>query len=588
MSFSNSRPSPPAGRDSALTRLRWYKIPSFVWLLCAATAPVQIHGRRASKNLQVLASSFLETPDGDTSDMLRNISSQMASIDNRLSRIEEGRVSKLAGKFGGSADQDPRPVGKLDKRSKMMMSLEQERVVASTTACLLMGFLALTMCVLYLLNFPDRQVRNYSYKMLSACFSILCAVLIEKAQFGNLFQKVIFKKSIGRMHLHAWPLLFSQFALDFTYFGAWLTALSYLMMKFQNSRVDTYAWSHLVSHEVAFVGIQMFAAPQATIANEKQKAGAGFGELFQLLIGFTLGSALFLVFVLAVAKKLRHRARHREAAQASLPEAPGGGTASGEGGAHAPDTGHGDLQHEGGHHSWPSVALEGELEACAIILSLLTRQVILLFITGRVPSKKGDFEDHTFEHFCGLFVTIFIVVLLIVVVTKLTAHSEHHHEHSMYDHVLEFVFQYLSFLLAWVLIAFCTWSIQSMLSDKTLMFTSVAAAVTFPLMFFVITLDFLCDHGWLSEHSAEVFIEACGLTIGISWEKSFAVAIDTINGMHNGSIRYMVSVELGLCLGLCLMVLPAWRAYIAPHAAEPVPARGAKLGIEAAAGHAAH
>jgi len=439
------------------------------------------------------------------------------------------------------------------------------RMVATTTAILLMFFVAFMMCIAYMLNYPDPQVMSLSYKLISACIAILCAVLVEKAQFGKFSNYVVIGMVLGD-DIHQIHNELELFCVNLVFFLFWVVVLSVALKVNNHSHETLYAIRLFVSHEVAFVGIHMLAGPQERFSLRIKRAEWG-GAVVRL---FHFGYIWGVMGLLSLISLLGNFARTKVHPPSNPSERNADGAALADG--------HTEQSHQTWPEMWKEEASEGEDEATAIILSFLTRQSILLCITGRIPTVKGDFGVHPDQCFGTLFGSIFISLALLVLMKKMVDgnemhESEQHHVPSIRERFAQSWVSYLAFLVSWQTLSLCRWMMQRMIKEQTLMFVTTAGWVSFPLIMAIIGFDFLSDEGWLHDNTALVFIECSGLIIGISWEKAFAMAIDTINHAHVGSVSACIITEMCLCGGLCALLLPGWRWYICPVACKPIPER---------------
>jgi len=90
------------------------------------------------------------------------------------------------------------------------------------------------------------------------------------------------------------------------------------------------------------------------------------------------------------------------------------------------------------------------------------------------------------------------------------------------------------------------------------------------MLLVLIITDQVVDRRLLGERVGLCAINCAGFVIGFAWEVAFAVAIDTV--AHEKAIY-----TIGVCLGLAMIIIPAWRFYIVPNAMQPVPPRNFPL-----------
>lgn len=445
-------------------------------------------------------------------------------------------------------------------------------------ATLLLGFVAFSMCIVYMLYFPDPQVQSYSAKMMSSVISIMCAVLIEKAQFGVFFNGVIIKGIFGSGDWGV-GLFLKEFCVNFVIFLLWVISISVFMKRNRDSHEGMFATNQLLSHEAAFVGIEMIITPQAELFELKQDT-LGFYHIFFYYLASFAGVSMLLIFMSRTLGFFRKKATMAQpetlpealAQQHALPRPGDDVHEQAHGEQHLEDDcGHGFGAHHHGEPHWVIESEEAEEECAAIILSLMTRQITLFCILGRIPTKKGDFGVHVRSDFGYLFGAIVVTLVLLVIFNKAYLVCENT---SWWKPKLIFLKHYLAFTVGWLFLSFSRWSVQTVILDKTLMFITNAVCLSVPLVLAIVLIDFLCDEGWMSENSAMIFISCAALCIGLSWECAFACSIDTIKTLnHSRMLSADISIEVGLCLGLCGLLLPGWRAFVVPKAASPVPQR---------------
>jgi len=520
----------------------------------------------------------------------RSLFTHFSDIEARLGIIEEELLDGVSGEKGGNRSEDGQdeehrsPIWEMmggtgikGKKKKCTLDKSQEHIVTVTTASLLIGFVAFAMCLVYMLNFPDPQVQSYSFKMMSSVTSIMCAVLIEKAQFGCFFNGVVIQGIFGSGD---WGIgkFIKEFLVNFVIFLLWVVSISVVMKKNKDSHQGMFAANQLLSHEAAFVGIEMIITPQADLFAAKQ-ADLGNPLILVCYLSSFAGSSILLVAVFRLLEHFRHKAVQAEKdaaaeALAQQPVQPGPEAATLEQ-AHDEQFEEHDEHGFGAHHDhgephWVIESEEAEEECAAIILSLMTRQIILFCILGRVPTKKGDFARHDRPDFGFLFGAIIITLVLLIINGKVSTSFQ---ETCWLKHKLIFMKHYLAFTVGWLVLSLARWSVQTVVMDKTLMFITTAVGLSVPLVLTIVLVDFLCDEGWISENSAMIFISCSALCIGLSWECAIASSIDTINKVTGDSLVSNIAVEIMLCCGLCLLLLPGWKAYVVPKACAPLPKR---------------
>lgn len=553
----------------------------------------------------------------------------------------------LSGKIG---------VAEADKQLEYMEGHEthgemrhDEKLVGLVVAMLLLGFVTFDLCILYMVNYPDAQVRSYSYKMVSQCLSILCAVLLQSIQMGFfkeflLLQWIMGIKPEGHEledellnQEHAEELAhghipFGQeaamFVVSFLLFICWFVLITYLSRKHRGNHDSLFAVNALVSHAAAFVFIHAFSNLQENLAigdgKHWRKSNYLLAPLFcmGLLRLLTAFSGYVREYYLAPEASEKHEpapaasksppalptiaeadAAKEEDLQQSEAEASNVEANADEAQA-ASSTGAGseetkldsnpeavtepsdavaarpsltDMSHGHDAEDWREHVAEAEDEMCAIAIAYFIRQASLMFICGRVPFEDGDFEEHTDEMFHYFILTIFVWVVFLIGVTYYIRHSDiDQHENFTLTSTWRFI-KFLQILFAMTIAWHCQslgrWCIQPWVHHTALQFVVSAFALSPVCVVTVVLIDKMADHRLMYEATAEILILGAGLLIGFAWEKAFHMAIHTVIHFSSNLQVAPEAFEICLCLTLVLILLPAWRYFIMPYAAMPVPER---------------
>jgi hypothetical protein len=170
---------------------------------------------------------------------------------------------------------------------KHVTKMSKQTIVSVVVALLLLGFVMFDFCVLYMVNYPDEQVRSYSYKLVSQTISVLCAVLVETAQLDFFIKGLLFK-GIAKLHKlngnhdqkhvlddvndhddeHYWPEFFTCLGM----FMVWFIAISIMSRHFRSSVENLFMVNAVVAHEAAFVCIHTFGHMEEHVAHQSDKA----------------------------------------------------------------------------------------------------------------------------------------------------------------------------------------------------------------------------------------------------------------------------------------------------------------------------
>lgn len=478
---------------------------------------------------------------------------------------------------------------------------------------LLLGFVAFDMCVLYMLNYSDPQVKSFAYKLVSQCIAIFCALLTQVAT-TKIFVRGL--ELYPLQMIYAEPIKQTQGMQEFgllVSFVFWFAMVSVSMFKTRNSEEDSHAAKGLIMHVAAFAALDLFAFYQTNYSRfffadaSGKSAGANPLTLVFYMLSPVLGLLFFALFGVMTNKirKSLMRKDHEEDEH-----------------AHSE---HAVVAHHDPH--WVHVAKECEIEAAAIAISFLFRQLVLLACTNALPDKSGNIKDPAAARAMEIMVVALFSAQICIsysaaVVEDLSpshghghghghgdghadGHGDHHdehedgheghgHGHSKVAEIMEFLQALAGFALSWCLLSLFLYYIKSHVKFPANTKLLMAAAISPFTALFTIVLDKCADWGIMREKFAVKLVECIGLMTGLAWEKAFLSSIDAVSkddiiGLDDlqdawvgmaparfaGVTRQIKVGEALLFFFLLLLVLPAWKWYIVPSAAAPVPPRNA-------------
>jgi len=206
-----------------------------------------------------------------------------------------------------------------------------ESTTSSLVTFMLFGFLFLNFTILGLLNSDDLQVRCYSYKLLSTCIVVFCALAV------NQVQHKFFHWMLEKMELHGCLETILLFV-----FVCWFFSINFTGYHLRASHEDRFAAMGLLEHVAAFVLMEMLAEMQEYQAEEYEHAGHGHEEsivmvgdlrldMIRLYVAYPFMVAAFIrcwqfvTFFLRrylAAKHLRQEEEEARAAAAAQPPPP--------------------------------------------------------------------------------------------------------------------------------------------------------------------------------------------------------------------------------------------------------------------------
>jgi hypothetical protein len=419
-------------------------------------------------------------------------------------------------------------------------------------AIMLVGAIAFMMVIFYLVNWPDKDIQYYSYNTVSASISIFTAVLLYSALTNCL--KYLLLPSLGTYG----PLI-----LESGHFVFWFASLQILTAvlsgamseevpdpkEIEDERVrekvkavweqrelNLKCWATLATHVAAFAAIGCFVEIQQL----QLFSSNPLMSLLCLPIGLLITTALT-----RISDMVRYRI-----------------SLLGDG-------------HVGrSEEIWDREAEEAENDIVSLSLSFLTLQCIRFAISGSLPGLNGFGSDDSVN--VGLtgdgasmtMIVLLCVAALMVVMTLAGGFFFNKTYGKLADYegldkratLVGILFT--SMLFAWsMLFAFKALAGVS-ISELPPMMQSVSIALAVSLVAFsaIFILDKIAD---TTDHKGDLLemliclIESQGLLVGLAWEASFDVAVDTICGD---------APLLNLCLsiGICAIVIPANYSYIIP------------------------
>jgi len=462
----------------------------------------------------------------------------------------------------------------------------REHLVGQVVACLLLAFMAVGAGMLYLLNYPDAQVRNYAVKLVSVVFSIFTAVLLEKIQLSFIKREIV----MVAIHEHVAPkgssiAVWIEFGIALALTLMWFTAISLLAFVYRRSKTNLFAVKALVAHETAFVGIHCFGYfEKYVIVNWVLDKTPDWIDV-SIYIAFPVlcygGFRCFQECTEVFRMTLKRRFDDPPADPAHSPQEETEQSPQEEieqKGSHEPTQGtsssslglaHNDHGHE---DRFVHLSREAENDAIALIASFLIRQGILFWVTGRVPSLKGDVAQNPTSELCAILgIVVFFTVIIVLVqrLRNIRGRSLGQGDLGLLLEKLHF-WQFLSCMtIGWCILSLCQWCLQRCLAHMACWSVGSAVMVTPMAVLVLISVDALGDKQMVDKDLESCAVNGCGLLIGFAWEVAFAGAIDTLSS----DTKMQLTSNIGLCSILIAIIFPAWRFYVLPLAALPPPRR---------------
>jgi len=471
--------------------------------------------------------------------------------------------------------------------------------IGTTTAVMLLGFVAFVMALFYLINWHDMDIRLYTWTIISATVSIFCAVLLFSA-IAETFTWVLWDSTLVHFGLFLVLWIVTQFLL--LYFkddnaarlrgeaaeidsarisedkdGSRSEEEGKQLIKAPSNKVDPEghdpkslaveelpniplkAFGTIFAHITGFAAIKCFGTAQVN-----PKFLFGFSWLLPgwLVIGiFALVS--FALGILSL--KVRVWWVHRQ----------------------------GQKKEGVKHEQWREQCRESEDDAVGLCLSSLVCAVSRFTITGEVPQAHGSIHGRTPLQVFTLFGVGAVFVVLVAAATFKYNKMRHSREAEAFDHAedtgkmfepvrfMRIVQVFCGLTMSWCFYFATQWAFYQFLQHKQSLQgvagkLMMAVMVSFCSMVVIFVLDCLGDGSNSCKKAIEGVIVALGLLVGISWEGTFGHAVTEIG--LGFSTDNAVLVKNLLAISLVVVVVPAWRLYIVPRTEPEVMAYfGGKL-----------
>lgn len=440
-----------------------------------------------------------------------------------------------------------------------------------TVSVMLFMFLTVDMVLLYFVNFPDPNIRQFSWSMLSTTISIFCAVLLNNAAGSFFLEQLLpspFPRGFGMKVGHRENIVVASGLFVFCF-----TMLS----------VSGYVARHDHKYRFAVQGIGGHITGFAFIA-----AGGHWQEIFEEDLIYVVLITLCFFCVAAVARVISLKVRQ------SL---------------------------EPGNAHWTEEVTEGEDEAFALANGFLISQCVLFCVTGTLQPMHGVTKDHTLSEVSHLlsWSLVFVVFLVAASLSRSKITGEVGQTGCSLQRMIGFVQNLCALASAWMMLKVFEWMMALQVKNMALGIIIDAFVVTMMSVVMIYLLDKCADkltHD-LDNHEnetleagenevsegpscqvnsglpatslldgAKIFGKAQGEILdksnhekalrtimssfsfltGLSWEKAFdsanACVVEGVPAFRDH--RVLSKISISICL-VCL-VLPAWAWYVVPKA----------------------
>mmetsp|Transcript_70414 Transcript_70414/g.111310 ORF Transcript_70414/g.111310 Transcript_70414/m.111310 type:complete len:544 (+) Transcript_70414:107-1738(+) len=419
--------------------------------------------------------------------------------------------------------------------------------VHKTVSLLLCLFVGFVMTVFYLVNYPDEDIQNQAWQLLSRTISIFIAVLMYKSTKTILCEA---------LHQSCENNLSDALSADFdphgevdfggilTSFGRWIIFwLLFQVYLFWCSGSGMVATSKLGGHIVAFSGLDAFTALQA---GKGQFEILRANPLNSLCCTMAVGVVLWLILEGAGLLRRCYASRRRRDQGAA----------------------------RGVAREWMKECSAAENEAASLIVGLLLSQTIRHAISGAHPpihggDPKGKSSDQVIELFVIAIGLGALVMKLGMILRSLLSSPRHK---KGIGRMIRVIVDTVSMAMAWSLLYWGEWFIYNRTNDRgvgegdrmtiLLVVAGVLSAFAFATIFVIV---YASRHSFFEDSvdGLNALSVAIGLVVGCAWEDVFIEAIGGVREMKLLDLKASYSTLVFICF-LCAVTLPGWMLYILP------------------------
>lgn len=426
-------------------------------------------------------------------------------------------------------------------------------------ALMLLGFLTMVIALFYLVNFPDEDIRQATWRLLSTTLSIFLAVLIfsvtqeflaclvaggryvrDAGVSASKLSQALDPGEVG----HSSPITNQVVYLTFGRFLILWMMLQFWLYYHQSRVTALKAIGKLGCHVVAFAGMDAFGTLQDSWTFFQSSVALSF-----------VAVALTCIFIWAIFN-LADSLRTTFAERSAYPQA---------------------------RQDWLHECRLAEHEAAGLILGLLLSQSIRFCISGYHPPLHGGAgKGHGYLEVFVLFLTALCLGAMVVPLEIIFARLKqtYREQANSRDWVVRFIRatrETLSMTMAWCLVYWARWAFWFSTADdglgygdKMTALLTIALCLSFVCFGGVFIIDIAAGNMARNNHGHNLAAlvalgNALGLVMGLAWESTFHEAVTGISQLQSLSFGYTINNIILICI-IILIVLPAWILYILPQA----------------------
>lgn len=431
---------------------------------------------------------------------------------------------------GGESEDDA-----FAEQKEIVEAHEAPTPVSDAVALMLLGMVAFQISLFYLVNFPDKDIQQFTWMSLSQTISIFCSLNIWHAIKSTV--EFFSNEHEGEMGTGAG--MTTELTLMML-FVTLFTATQIVMANMWKRTTSLKAFGTISAHTLGFSAVDTFG--------EIVQDHPWRDNWYAVAVGATITSLVLIVFV-----HFTTRLRKQWS----------------EGIAH-----HCEEEHAFEHYM--EVCSECENEFVGFVLGLLFTQAMIYVITGQMPPIEGypfqKSRQDVVSLGLGSLGTMATLVAFILGVRKVYKDEQSSPAMARAIEVIEMT---LSMTVGWSLLYCGRWSFWVSTNDHgvgqgDIMSARIVQALCFSFFVFVniFVLDYFADseRGILDASALRALMSALGLLLGLSWEGAFSEALESLGREFADQPKMHLLLMNGMGAALCTIVLPGWAMYILPSA----------------------
>jgi len=375
-------------------------------------------------------------------------------------------------------------------------------------ACLLFGALAFDMVILHMVNWQDPHVRSYIYKMISATVSIFLGVLLNQTIFIVFMRQLLPAPWPGGLGLAVGPrtqLVFGLFL--FTVAFACVNVFGYLSRGYKQ---QLHAVVVLGGHIIAFAGITMFGNLQVVLYPRYNWISCVVPIALLTLLAYSTTSKLIRTQIFG-----RFDFDHTGNGNNSIfsPSNPGA-----RGYEQVPVNENAAVQAQGStsrfasmrnywqepkdpeEDEWREGVCEAEDEAAVLIMSFLSSQALILWLTNELMPLQGIVRERPNMKVIKILVLSLVFMMLLFVtsvwrsrIPTSTEFGNINDPTSLYMRAVRGVQNFWGCCMSWCLLRAGEWVLHGAMSDHSILKMVNAILMTGIAIVSILGLDALAD-----------------------------------------------------------------------------------------------